>query len=476
MRYLVGRSSLLLGTILLLVVGMLAYARRDAPATWIVYGVNQNSSYWDFYRMRADGTGRTKIGEAFADYPTGQTWLEDGWMTVNEGYGDFRTFKLIRSDGLTKTLIEGEFQWVNATPFVLKPDTALLTIYSDVRRDDRVTQELDLRTYRLTSIELPATYYSARTILDNGDMIVWSDHASVGDFYRLPHDNPSQLIPLTTRGDILSWRPLVNLPGWVYFYATTPQLSLYRMRETGSDEQLIAEDVLLPDDALAVFGEGAIYYWTGDDHSPQLVRANHDGSDPTILPVAYTGGWQVEQLRGTPYIYYSAYPLDLSPTEAFSRQLLHRLNLETGEDTLLLDGQPFLRVLWTPNREYLLVWVQRETSFGTSYQLIRVRPDGSDPTVVIDDIVPLVDEIIDGHLMIIGPGNVSNRWIRTLDLETFEIRELKDGKPRYANRTILGTTYTPDADSQVSGLVGLGVLLVGVGVASTRLPPFRQRT
>lgn len=141
----------------------------------------------------------------------------------------------------------------------------------------------------------------------------------------------------------------------------------------------------------------------------------------------------------------------------------------------MLEGRSFLQVMWTPDQQFLLVWAQRDEPYGNTYELLRMRPDGSEPTLVLEDAVPFADELANGRLLVMGPGGSTNNWLRTLDLETFEIRELKDGKPRYANRVILGTIYAPDADSQAVWLVGTGLILVGVGVASTRLPPFRQR-
>lgn len=495
MRRVVSHVAILFGCLTLLIVGMLAYARRDAPSDWVIFSVqagNYNSGKVDIYRVLADGTHTEKFISS-ADDGAFFWWMpaNPGWLVGYDAGFDERRLQLIHLLGHTRLNIHEEStKWPSLYLYDRQNQLAYLTITDDDWANNQTLWVFNLNTGEHTPYELPLKLGGMRYELADGGYIFWSDHASAGDLYAVRFANPPEVTRLTTGGKVLAVGAGTYSDGWFYYFVddenNDPYVLLYRMREDGTDVAMVAERVLIRDDALSFWDDttDTMYYWSGDPENPHLVQAKPDGSEAIDLPIAPFAGWGMGWSPDKQWFYYAEEIIDPDASTAFpsdfsadtpSEGRLRRVNMQTGEDQLVWEGGRPYTLTWSADGQTLLVVADAES--GYSYQkLYRMRPDGSETTLLVDNLrSSSLTQLADVDLVVLGTWGEVGSELHILDLKTLEIRRLHEDAPPQLMRQILTTLPMPEFDWQAGWLVGTGLILAGVGVAATRLPPFRQR-
>lgn len=496
MRRVTSHFVILSGCLLLLIVGMLAYARRDEPSDWVIFSVqagNYNSGKVDIYRVLADGTHTQKFisdaddGAFFWWMPT-----NPGWLVGYDAGFDERRLQLIHLLGHTRLNIhEKSPKWPSVYYYDRQHQLVYLAITEEDWANDQTLWVFNLNTGERTPYELPLKLGGMRYELAGGGYIFWSDHASAGDLYSVRFANPPEVTRLTTGGKVLAVGADAYSDGWFYYFVddenNDPYVLLYRMREDGTDAAMVAEHVLIQEDALSFGGDTTdrIYYWSGDSENPHLVEAKLDGSEANDLPITPFAGWGMGWSPDKQWFYYIEEITDPNADSPSSSDPfagtpiainLRRVNRQTGEDQLVWEGGRPYTLTWSADGQTLLVVADAES--GYSYQkLYRMRPDGSETAVLVDNLrSSSLTQLADVDLVVLGTWGQVGSELHILDLKTLEIRRLHEDAPPQLMRQILTTLPMPEFDWQAGWLVSMGLVLVGVGVTSTRLPPFRQRT
>ncbi|KAB2861716.1 MAG: DUF5050 domain-containing protein, partial [Anaerolineae bacterium] len=448
MRRVISHFAILFGCLTLVVVGMLAYARRDDPADWVIFSVqagNYNSGKVDIYRVLADGTHTEKLISSFDGYPN-LWWMPSspGWLTLyNSDLGGQR-LQLIHLMGYTKLIIrEPSTNWPTVHSYDRQHQRVYMTI-SDDWANNRTIWAMDLRTGERTPYELPLKLNNIRYQLGDEGFVYWSDYASAGDLYSVRFANLPQVTPLTTGGKVLQSGLFVPSDDWLYYYADDGNpdsyVHLYRIREDGSDRTLVAERVLIRDDALSFGSEGTetIYFWSGDSENPHLVQAKPDGSEAIDLPITPFAGWGMGWSPDKQWFYYieeitdpnAGSPSSSDPFAGTPIAVnLRRINMQTGEDQLVWEGGRPYTLTWSTDGQTLLVVTDAES--GYSYQkLYRMRPDGSETAVLVDNLrSSSLTQLADSDLVVLGTWGTVGSELHTLDLRTLEIRRLHEDAP-----------------------------------------------
>lgn len=488
MRRVISHIALLSGSLLLLIVGMLTYARRDDPPDWIIFSVqagNYNSGNVDIYRVLADGTHTEKFVSSIDQNSSfWQILPNPGWLVLHDSSLGGPQLRLIHLMGYTKLVFDeaSSTLWPSIYHYDRQRQRVYMTLTNDPF-DNRTLWVVDLETAERTSYELPLRLNYIRYQLANEGYVYWSNHASGGDLYLVRFADLPKITRLTTVGTVASDVPFVTDSGWLYYYALHNSLDhyvdLFRMRENGTDVQLVSQQALyLPQ--LLNFNSGTldrldrIYYWSGDPQQPHLVQAKPDGSEAIDLPTTPFAGWGMGWSPDREWFYY-AEEVRNPDSSSFTYGNLRRVNLHTGEDQLVWDGGRPYTLTWSTDGQTLLLMAQNAN--GYSYQeLYQMRPDGSEATLLVDNLrSSSLTQLADVDLVVLGTWGEVGSELHILDLKTLEIRRLHEDAPPQLMRQVLATLPMPEFDWQAGWLIGLGVLMVGVGAVSTRWPPFHQR-
>lgn len=311
MRHVISHFAILFGCLTPLIVGMLAYARQDDPADWIIFSVNQRyKNDFDIYRVLSDGTHTKRFAFTSDQYPS-MSRLPDnpGWLVVYDTISGDRHLQLRHILGHIKLDITEGTAWPSLYSYDRRRQVAFVTFSEDFL-NTRTIWQIDTSTGERTAFELPFTLDQVRYEFADGGYVVWSDHASAGDLYSVRFANPPQVKRLTTHGKVLSDPSTIGSAGWLYYLVDDgdPDLfnHLYRIRTDGKGEQLVAEQVLILEDALSFGGDttDTIYYWSGDSENPHLVQAKPDGSEAIDLSVTPFAGWGMGWSPDRHWFYY----------------------------------------------------------------------------------------------------------------------------------------------------------------------------
>lgn len=481
MRRVISRVALLSGSLLLLIVGMLAYARRDDPADWIIFSVNQRyKNDFDIYRVLSDGTHTQRFAFTSYEYPSMSRLSNDsrGWLMIYDRDGGQDRLRILHILGYQDLVIGYESPSPSLHHYDHDHQIAYLTITDDWF-NNRTLWLWDLKTGQRTSYELPFTLNELRAWLDGGGFILWSDHASAGDLYNVSFTNPPKVKRLTTHGKVLIDQISTSSEGWFYYLVDDgdpdPYNHLYRIRTDGSQEEMVAESALNPPNAIQ-FWDGdpnIIYYWAGANENPHLVQARPDGTEAVDLPIpviyGFVRGWSSDYQ----WMYYSGSSPDIVGPQ-FEGGNLRRINMATGEGQMVWEPSNLQQMVWSADNTWLILLTTDQQSGYSS--LYKTRPDGSDATRLADNLRGMYLEImVEADAVAYTTWGEIGKELHILDLQTLEIHPLHDDAPPRRMRQLLATLPMPEFDWQAGWLVSMGLILVGVGVASTRLPPFRQR-
>ncbi len=482
MRRVFGFCAIALGLITLLVVGMLAHARRNDPAEWIIFSVqagNYNSGKVDIYRVLADGTHTAKLISSFDGYPN-LWWIppHPGWLVLYDSDLRGQRLQLVHLMGHTKLVMnEPSTMWPSIYYFDRQHQLVYLTITDDWA-NNRTIWVMDLHTGERTPYELPLKLNYQRYRLGDEGYIYWSDHASAGDLYAMRFANPPHITPLTTGGQVIRDGANMGYNGWFYYFVDDgnpdPYVQLYRMRDDGTAVARVAEQVLMPDNAPS-FGSDhldTLYYWSGDPRQPHLVQANLDGSQPIVLPIPAFEGWARGWSPDGEWFYYSEVRRDPANMALNSGNLL-RLNMQTGEHQLVWEGTGSRGLIWSADGQRMILVADRENSNGYS-AVYRMQPDGTQTIQLINNLRSSnLGWSSNGGVIALGTWGTVGEELHLLDLRTLEIRPLSEDAPPGRIRQLLTTVAMPDFGWQVGGLGLMGLLLVVVGVGAA-FPPIRH--
>lgn len=472
MRRVISHFAILFGSLALLFVGMLAYARRDAPDDWIIFSVNQRyKNDFDIYRVLSDGTHTKRFAFTTDQYSSISRLPENpGWLVVYDNISTDRHLQLRHILGHIKLDITEGTAWPSLISYDRRQQVAFVTFAEDFL-NTRAIWQIDTSTGERTAFELPFTLDQVRYEFADGGYIVWSDHASAGDLYSVRFTNPPQVKRLTTHGKVLSAPSTIGSAGWLYYLVDDGDPDafnhLYRIGSNGKGEQLVAEQVLSPPNAIG-FWQGdsdTIYYWGGDEANPHLITAELDGTQATELPIPVLYGWVNGWSPDRQWLYYT----ESSPSYATSPAAggnLRRVNLQTGENEVVWEPSNLRQMLWSADREWLLLLTWEQSGY---LKLYKMRPDGSDITVLLDNVRSSYLEWTENRrFAVFGTWGVVGEELHLLDLRTLEIRRLHDDAPPLRMRQFLTTLPMPEFDWQAGWLVGIGTVAVGLGVIAQR--------
>lgn len=481
MRRVVSHVAILFGCLTLVVVGMLTYARRDAPPDWIIFSINQRyNNDFDIYRVLSDGTHTKRFAFTSDEHPSMSRLSNDstGWLMLYDRYRGQERLRFLHLLGYQEVM-----NYESSVSSMLHYDRESQIIYLSITDDwlnNRTLWVWDLKKGYHLPYELPFKLGELRAWLDGEGLILWSDHASAGDLYSVSFTNPPKVKRLTTHGKVLIDPISTASEGWLYYLVgdgdPDPYNHLYRIRTDGTDEELVAEQVLNPVNAI-FFGSGdptIIYYWAGANENPHLVQARPDGTEAVDLPIPVIYGWGRGWSSDYQWMYYSESSPDMVGPQ-FLGGNLRRINMKTGESQMVWELSNLQQMVWSADRTWLILLTTDQQSGYSS--LYKTRPDGSDVTLLADNLRGMYLEIMVGVKAVAYTtwGEVGKE-LHILDLQTLEIRPLHDDAPPGRMRQLLTTLPMPEFDWQAGWLVGIGAVLAGAGVASTLLPPFRPRT
>lgn len=477
MRRVFSLCAIACGLITLVVVGMLAHARRDDPAEWIIFSVNRRfQNDFDIYRVLSDGTHTARFAYSPSQSPSiSRLFANPGWLLIYDNESGDRRVRLMHLLGHTCLEVREPSAWVTFYRYDRRAEIVYFT-----RSDEFLTTSTiwlaDTKSDTRTSFQLPISLDLVRYAYQDDGYIVWSDYASAGDLFGVLISNPPQLKRLTTHGLALQEMAPVSHSDWLYYLVDDgdpdPYKHLYRIRRDGTGDQQVIEQVLTPANALT-FWEGdsdTIHYWGGEEADPQVFVANLDGSQPTPLPIPIIGGYQRGWSPDRQWLYYTEFA-SMMAAAPFDAGDLSRVNLVTGEQMTVWPVSNLRQMFWSADGQWLILLTAESSGYQNLYKM---RPDGSEVTLLTEDIRSyFLETTQDAQAAIFATWGEVGKELHMLDFRTLKIRALRDDAPPNRIRQFLTTLPMPDFEWQVAELVLMGLLLIVVGVGAS-FPPIRH--
>lgn len=470
------------GVMTLLLVGVLTEVRRTPiELRWVVFSAAySNSDHARLYRMLSDGSHLQYLTDISTNDLIMVGWERPGWLAIDQRVGGGRRLSLLHLNGQEQVVLEDKLPFLLGDYYRRYYDAEHDTLYLMVTIANQSRQwTIDLKSGNQTVVDMPMTPSRYRSRPANGGFVFWSDATSAGDFYRFQYGNPPTITQLTTRGDISSTSPPTYQAGWLYYYVgqTTPPatVALYRMREDGSDEQLVIPAMLLLDISIIRSPDPTrIHYWGGTVDQPQLMRVNADGSNPTPLAIAPIGdGSVVAWSPDGQWLYYRQLNGEARNAKVVSN--LYRMDVNTGQSFLLLEDQVILQDYWSADGAWLVLLIEDAEEHRWLY---RMRPDGSEMTQFGQEVRDYGRDIYPfGHVLWqMWDGNLTRGDdhfpLHSLDLDTLEIRRIDDGLGPAMIRTIEAVVPVPEQDWRPWGIAAIGA--GGTGLALVRRRGLRR--
>lgn len=379
------RCVQLFGVILLVISGALALARRaEAQPQFVLFTRTNTPTLEDIYRVRYDSSAIKQL-TAFPGQEDLMWEVEDGWfyfVRAKVGLNGEYTLYRMRLNGQHPEV-------VLRTPerlYLLGIDNGWLYTQSGLDYPPNIIrQRLDGSARQV--IAPPTENYVVIAYGENNESFTyWSDDAGGGDIYWATMDG-STIRQITYQGNVAQY-PTAIVNGWLYYHTEVefegePLRSFYRIPTEGGTPEFIDENVS-PLWSVDYSGDEARLLYSTYRSADPLVTEAHLLNLTTLEKQhlirldgeAYIHHW----LAGGEWVYYTLQTSDQMITPG----PLARLNLQTGESQIIVDAYADFYVMPSPDPNWLVVAsIYPERQYTDLY---RIRPDGSEPTLMATNI------------------------------------------------------------------------------------------